>query len=179
LYSSRGGSFRRQVDPRYSWIARKRGRYAVRAKVGLVRAALKNVWQDPVQWAQPPGARMAVREKTLTRCFPRVKTSSTSCAAFHPATRTFLLLSRRPVQWQVFRPVNFKINQRAACHLDRGGGAFAVPKWRDLPSTADFRLSFYFAAAAPTFKYLSYHAKIRFNRSSKCFSSRNPCNSLG
>src|SRR5260370_11840727 len=32
--------------------------------------------------AQPPGARMAVREKTVTRCSTRVKTYHTNCGAF-------------------------------------------------------------------------------------------------
>jgi len=36
--------------------------------------------------AQPPGARMAVREKTLTRCWTRVKTCAKSCGWFVRAT---------------------------------------------------------------------------------------------
>src|SRR5204862_543909 len=37
--------------------------------------------------AQPPGARMAVREKTVTRCTVRVKTYPTSCGWFAITTR--------------------------------------------------------------------------------------------
>ena len=36
--------------------------------------------------AQPPGARMAVREKTVTRCAARVKTYATTCGRFASAT---------------------------------------------------------------------------------------------
>src|SRR5712664_3301618 len=36
--------------------------------------------------AQPPGARMAVRKKTLTRCAPRVKPYATSCGRSASAT---------------------------------------------------------------------------------------------
>src|ERR1700694_2037647 len=36
--------------------------------------------------AQPPGARMAVRKKTLTRCVPRVKACATTCGHFANAT---------------------------------------------------------------------------------------------
>src|SRR6266404_5371177 len=36
--------------------------------------------------AQPPGARMAVREKTVTRCAPRVKPYATTCGRFADAT---------------------------------------------------------------------------------------------
>jgi hypothetical protein len=38
--------------------------------------------------AQPPGARMAVREKTVTRCAPRVKPYATTCGCFASATRS-------------------------------------------------------------------------------------------
>src|SRR5882757_1238728 len=37
--------------------------------------------------AQPPGARMAVREKTVTRCTVRVKPSATTCSYVASATR--------------------------------------------------------------------------------------------
>src|SRR6202521_6404379 len=36
--------------------------------------------------AQPPGARMAVRKKTLTRCVPRVKACATTCGGLDSAT---------------------------------------------------------------------------------------------
>src|SRR5260370_10595920 len=36
--------------------------------------------------AQPPGARMAVREKTVTRCATRVKPYPTTCGPFVSAT---------------------------------------------------------------------------------------------
>src|SRR6266403_4969528 len=42
--------------------------------------------------AQPPGARMAVQKKTLTRCAPRVKpcaTTSTTCGRFANATSIY------------------------------------------------------------------------------------------
>src|SRR5260370_38403741 len=38
--------------------------------------------------AQPPGARMAVREKTVTRCASRVKPCATSCGQIASATRS-------------------------------------------------------------------------------------------
>ena len=37
--------------------------------------------------AQPPGARMAVREKTVTRCLSYVKAYATTCGWFGSATR--------------------------------------------------------------------------------------------
>ena len=55
LYSSRGGSFERRVDPTYNRIART------------------NTWQVPVQRPSRLALLpMAVRELTLTRCFYRV-----------------------------------------------------------------------------------------------------------
>src|SRR5467141_4756857 len=38
--------------------------------------------------AQPPGARMAVRKKTVTRRTPRVKSYATTCGCFASATRS-------------------------------------------------------------------------------------------
>lgn len=38
--------------------------------------------------AQPPGARMAVREKTVTRCLAGVKPYAKSCGCFASATRS-------------------------------------------------------------------------------------------
>jgi hypothetical protein len=50
----------------YSWIARKRGRYAVRAGVSPVRAAQKNVWQ--VLGQRPSRLALGWRyEENLTR----------------------------------------------------------------------------------------------------------------
>src|SRR6266446_5068911 len=42
--------------------------------------------------AQPPGARMAVREKTVTRCASRVKPYATSCSPFVSATSVLGIL---------------------------------------------------------------------------------------
>src|ERR1700704_4046055 len=41
--------------------------------------------------AQPPGAWMAVREKTVTRCAPRVKPYPTTCGCFVSAARTLAM----------------------------------------------------------------------------------------
>src|SRR5712664_2053934 len=42
--------------------------------------------------AQPPGARMAVREKTVTRCATRVKPYATTCSPFVSATSVLGIL---------------------------------------------------------------------------------------
>jgi len=65
--SSRGGSLERQVNPS--------------------RVVCQNVWQvsvrGPAAWR-----KMAVREKTVTRCAPRVKPYATTCGCFASATRS-------------------------------------------------------------------------------------------
>ena len=54
-------------------------------KASRVNGPLENVGRFLFR-AQPPGARMAVREKTLTRCFYRVKAYAIDCGAWGNGT---------------------------------------------------------------------------------------------
>src|ERR1700758_4868504 len=54
-------------------------------KASLVRADSKTFGRFLFR-AQPPGARMAVREKTVTRCFYRVKAYASDCGAWGNGT---------------------------------------------------------------------------------------------
>src|SRR3984893_9382357 len=102
---------------------------------------------------------MAVREKPLPRSPAAVKhlaTGSTRLASAHNVSRIPHLL------------------------LDCGGLAAAFklstpPQVQ--PPTQGRTASHESQVTSHFFKYLSYQPNIRFNRSTKCFSSRNPCGS--
>src|SRR6267142_1016374 len=97
---------------------------------------------------------MAVREKTLTR---------TVCSVKHLPTG-----STHPV----------------IAHKKFWSAAVLLPLLRSVPrhriqQPAREQPGHGSQSQTHFFKYFSYHAKIRFNRSTKCFSSRNPCGSRG
>src|SRR6267142_4145719 len=121
---------------------------------------------------------MAVREKTLTRTVCSVKhlpTGSTQPVSAHKkfwsAAVLLPLFRSQPIR-------KFTQPSTTARRAFRAPEVRHKPKPITGPPTPTPPKPLYFPVFS-AFKYFSYHPKILFSRSTKCFSSRNPCGSRG
>src|SRR6266403_854188 len=79
--------------------------------------------------AQPPGARMAVREKTVTRCASCVKSCATSCGGFDSATNLDMKENARPRRYLDTGGLPFKYSSyQARMRLRRSRRCFSSRK---------------------------------------------------